>query len=157
MASNANNETPGALLVSAFQGSSDATGDVKANIATIHSAAKDAANSGSRLLLFPELFLTGYDTPAQLIWENAIDLSAPVVPHSPLEQLKQAAAEHRIALAIGYAEKECVAEDSGAVASGRQFRSKNSSAVIDSSVRYFNSLLVIDETYVPLVVFDLPF
>jgi predicted amidohydrolase len=67
--------SPGTLRVAAAQASSVA-GDVVANVATAHRLVATAADRGARVVVLPELFLTGY---AAAVWthEAALDLDDP--------------------------------------------------------------------------------
>ena len=64
--------TPGHLRVAAAQAAS-APGDVAANVATAVALAGEAADRGARVVVLPELFLTGYD---EAVWkpEHSLDL-----------------------------------------------------------------------------------
>ncbi len=66
---------PGTLRVAAAQASSDA-GDVAANVATARDLVTSAADQGARVVVLPELFLTGY---AASVWdhESGLDLEDP--------------------------------------------------------------------------------
>jgi 5-aminopentanamidase len=63
--------TPGPLRVAAAQGIS-IPGDVDANVATAVTLVTGAAERGARVVVLPELFLTGYDESA---WTHDISLS----------------------------------------------------------------------------------
>ena len=65
-------------------------GDVEANVAAVERAAAEARQSGARLLITPEAFLTGYDVP---------DLKALALPEPP-----HIGAEG-IAVLVGWAER----------------------------------------------------
>jgi predicted amidohydrolase len=67
--------SPGTLRVAAAQASSVA-GDVVANVATARRLVATAADQGARVVVLPELFLTGY---AASVWahETALDLDDP--------------------------------------------------------------------------------
>ena len=64
--------TPGHLRVAAAQAAS-VPGDVTANVATAVALTRDAADRGARVVVLPELFLTGYD---EAVWtpEHSLDL-----------------------------------------------------------------------------------
>jgi 5-aminopentanamidase len=63
--------TPGPLRVAAAQ-SISVPGDVDANVATAVTLVAGAAERGARVVVLPELFLTGYDESA---WKHEISLS----------------------------------------------------------------------------------
>lgn len=75
--------TPGPLRVAVAQAAS-VPGDVAANVATIAALAGEAANQGARVVVLPELFLTGYDGG---VWtpEHSLDLADAVL--SPLGEV----------------------------------------------------------------------
>ena len=64
--------TAGHLRVAAAQAAS-VPGDVPANVATAVALTRDAADRGARVVVLPELFLTGYD---EAVWkpEHSLDL-----------------------------------------------------------------------------------
>ncbi len=61
---------PGGLRLAAAQAAS-VPGDVAANVATAVSLVRDAADQGARVVVLPELFLTGYDEAA---WTHDVSL-----------------------------------------------------------------------------------
>jgi predicted amidohydrolase len=63
-------ESPGVLRVAAAQAAS-VSGDIQANVATAVGLVQDAADQGARVVVLPELFLTGYD-PAGWAAETAL-------------------------------------------------------------------------------------
>lgn len=69
--------TPGRLRVAAAQAAS-VPGDVPANVATAVALVGSAADRGARVVVLPELFLTGYD---QAVWtpEHGLDLDDPAL------------------------------------------------------------------------------
>ncbi|MCK8779484.1 carbon-nitrogen hydrolase family protein [Rhizobium sp. NTR19] len=74
-------------------------GDVGANLAKIEAAAERAAAEGGRLLIAPELALTGYGAADQFP-----DLATPA--HGPVtDRLSEVAARHGIAIVAGFAEE----------------------------------------------------
>lgn len=74
-------------------------GEVEANLAKIEAAASNAAVEGARLLITPELALTGYGAA-----EKFPSLATPA--HGPLtDKLSEIAATHGIAIVAGFAEK----------------------------------------------------
>ncbi|WP_105386408.1 carbon-nitrogen hydrolase family protein [Neorhizobium alkalisoli] len=74
-------------------------GDMEANLAKIEVAARNAAVEGARLLITPELALTGYGAA-----EKFPGLATPA--HGPVtDKLSEIAAKHRIAIVAGFAEK----------------------------------------------------
>jgi predicted amidohydrolase len=76
------------------------SGDVAANLATIRRVASDAAAEGAGLVVFPELFTTGYHLGARLR-ELAEPLSGP-----SLDAIGAAAADHGIAILSGLCEQD---------------------------------------------------
>ena len=75
-------------------------GDVPANIATINRLAAQAAEDGVKLLVLPELGITGYGQP------DKVAASAEPIPGPISEQLSAIAREHHLAIAAGIAEKD---------------------------------------------------
>lgn len=74
-------------------------GDIQANLATIETAAEEAAAQGVALLITPELALTGYGAA-----EKFPDLATPA--HGPVTgRLSEIAAKHGLAIVAGFAEK----------------------------------------------------
>jgi predicted amidohydrolase len=65
---------PGGLRLAAAQAAS-VPGDLAANVATAVSLVRDAADQGARVVVLPELFLTGYD---ESVWTH--DVSLDLVP-----------------------------------------------------------------------------
>ena len=75
------------------------TGNTEANLARIASAARDAANAGARLLIAPELAVTGYGAA-----DDFPSLACPTIgPVS--ERLFSIAAANDIAIVAGFAER----------------------------------------------------
>jgi 5-aminopentanamidase len=88
--------TPGPLRVAAAQAES-VSGDVDANVATAVRVVGSAAQNGARLVVLPELFLTGYDPDA---W--GVDQDAAVTVTDPrLEPLSEAAREWSVVVVVG--------------------------------------------------------
>jgi selenocysteine lyase/cysteine desulfurase/predicted amidohydrolase len=97
------------LQAATFQGE-PVPGNVPANISVLCSAATSAATAGSDLLLFPELFLTGYNLPPTRLKSLAINQNG-----IEMKQIRDIAVKNCIAIAIGYAEsvvEKGVASDS---------------------------------------------
>ncbi len=69
--------TAGRLRVAAAQAAS-VPGDVAANVATAVALVREAADRGARVVVLPELFLTGYD---EAVWkpEHSLDLDDPAL------------------------------------------------------------------------------
>src|SRR5687767_12596697 len=76
------------------------SGDVPANLATIRSVATRAAAGGAGLVVFPELFTTGYNLGARLR-ELAEPLSGP-----SLDTIGAAAADAGLAILTGFCERD---------------------------------------------------
>ncbi|MBU1316959.1 MAG: carbon-nitrogen hydrolase family protein [Alphaproteobacteria bacterium] len=75
-------------------------GDVEANLAKIDAAAEKAASQGVRLLIAPELALTGYGAG-----ERFPALASPA-DGPQTEQLSQIARRHGLTIVAGFAEKD---------------------------------------------------
>ena len=88
--------TPGVLRVAAAQAGS-VSGDVGANVATAVSLVASAAEQGARVVVLPELFLTGYD-PAAWSHDASIVLDDPV-----LAPLTAVARERGVVAVVGAA------------------------------------------------------
>ena len=84
--------TTGRLRVAAAQAAS-VPGDVPANVATAVALTRVAADRGARVVVLPELFLTGYD---ETVWkpEHSLDLDDDVP--APLAPLAQVARERAV-------------------------------------------------------------
>lgn len=74
-------------------------GDLPAAVGQAEAALAAAAAMGAAALVLPELFLPGYNQP---------DVTAAALSHDspPLRDLAAAAARHRTALVVGYAERD---------------------------------------------------
>lgn len=83
----------GALTLGLWQ-SSGTPGDVAANLAEVAGAAAQATPQGVDLLVFPECFLTGYFTDA-----DVAKIAGDVEP--ALDQLAAISAKHEMALVVG--------------------------------------------------------
>ena len=77
-----------------------ASGDVSANLATMRRVAAHAAVEGAALVIFPELFTTGYNLGARLR-ELAEPLSGPA-----LETIGATAADAGLAILTGFCERD---------------------------------------------------
>jgi 5-aminopentanamidase len=89
---------PGRLRVAAAQAES-VSGDVTANVATAVSLVRSAGDRGTRLVVLPELFLTGYDVAA---W--APSAAVTVAPDDVrLDPLREAARSASLAVVVGAA------------------------------------------------------
>ena len=77
-----------------------ASGDVEANIARIEAAAKDAAAEGAKLLVAPELAVTGYGAG-----EAFPALTSPASGWI-LDRLSAIARENELAIIAGFAEQD---------------------------------------------------
>src|SRR3989338_2400092 len=90
------------LVVAVYQGSSCPYGSIDRNLEAVRNSAEAAADKGAKLLLFPELFLNGYDAPKEHLHATSFYFSNP----SPaLELLQHTARSNRIALCVPYAER----------------------------------------------------
>ncbi|HEX6113991.1 MAG TPA: carbon-nitrogen hydrolase family protein [Geminicoccaceae bacterium] len=87
------------MRLAVYQGPG-ASGDVPANLATIRRVAARAAAEGAGLVVFPELFTTGYKLGARLR-ELAEPLSGPSV-----DAIGAAAAQAGLAILTGFCERE---------------------------------------------------
>ena len=85
--------------VAVFQGGS-VPGNVAANLATVQRVADDAVGYGAHTVVFPELFLAGYDIGADRIRATAIALSDPVIT-----EVYVIAREHALNLILPFAER----------------------------------------------------
>jgi 5-aminopentanamidase len=90
--------TPGPLRVAAAQAES-VSGDVDANVATAVSVIESAADNGARLVVLPELFLTGYDPDA---WGSDPG-SVVTLDDSRLQPLSQTARGRSVVVVAGAA------------------------------------------------------
>jgi predicted amidohydrolase len=87
------------MRLAVYQGPG-ASGDVPGNLAIIRGAAASAAAEGARLVVFPELFTTGYNLGARLR-ELAEPLSGP-----SLHAIGAAAADAGLAILTGFCERD---------------------------------------------------
>ncbi len=87
------------MKVSVYQGPG-AAGDVAANLATIAAQAERAADAGARLLIVPEMFLSGYNIGAAAIAERAEAADGAVAA-----SIAEIAARHALAILYGYPER----------------------------------------------------
>ena len=85
---------PRGLRLAAAQAAS-VPGDVAANVATAVSLVRDAADQGARVVVLPELFLTGYDEAA---WTHDASLS---LDDERLAPLCDAAASREVVVVVG--------------------------------------------------------
>jgi predicted amidohydrolase len=100
------------MRVAVYQGPG-ASGDVPANLATIRRVASRAAAEGAGLVVFPELFVTGYNLGPRLR-ELAEPLSGP-----SLEAIGAAAADCGTAVLTGFCERDGARLFNSAVLIGR--------------------------------------
>ena len=70
-------------------------GDIEANLCELDRAAGKARASGAKLLVTPELFVTGYDIGERLFELARID---------PLPEIRKIAARHDLSILVGFAE-----------------------------------------------------
>jgi 5-aminopentanamidase len=87
------------MKLAAYQGSG-ISGDPGANLELIAEQARIASELGAELLIFPELFLSGYNI-GDAMWKLAESLNG----HS-LKRASEIARTHNLALLFGYPEKE---------------------------------------------------
>ncbi|MBC7882075.1 MAG: carbon-nitrogen hydrolase family protein [Anaerolineae bacterium] len=87
------------MKLAAYQGSGT-SGDPGANLELMAEQAQVAANLGAELLIFPELFLSGYNI-GDAAWKLAEPLDG-----SSLKHACEIARNHHIALLFGYPERE---------------------------------------------------
>jgi predicted amidohydrolase len=112
------------LHIGLYQGI--ATSNLSTNLAILERTIKEAKLKNIDLVLFPELFLSGYDTNPHLIRNIAHDLMAGRL------QLTQCAADIGIAVAVGYPEWEPALDGEGEGDSdGRGGLVYNSCCIID--------------------------
>ena len=89
------------LRVAVFQGSSSADGDVSSTVAQVELQAQRASRDHSaNLLVFPELFLSGYG----LSRESMLSAARYIIEKKVLAHLQDVARQYSIALLIGYPE-----------------------------------------------------
>lgn len=90
---------PTPLTVSVWQGPAVSL-DVPANVATCLQVVRDAAHQGAHILVFPELFLSGYcGAPVDM------HRAALTVASVEMQAIGNAAKEGSIAVAVGYPER----------------------------------------------------
>ncbi len=97
-------------MIALFQGLPKSAAP-QANIALIGTAACAAATMGAQLIVFPELFVTGYNIPADAIAQLAEELTGDIV-----RNIAAIATAHRIAIIFGMPEKAGTAIYNTAVA-----------------------------------------
>ena len=94
--------------IGAYQGWSH-PGDVEANVELICRILSDASDQSIELLVFPEMFLTGY-----MIWEALPD-AALDIDDEPLETIRSAARRNSIVTVLGFPEVVASGKCSNAV------------------------------------------
>lgn len=87
------------LKASTYQGEPIAEA-IATNIETISAVAAQAAADGSDVVLFAELFLTGYNIPPHRLKQLSISQDG-----QEMQEIREAATLHRIAIAVGYSEQ----------------------------------------------------
>lgn len=90
---------PHHMRIAIYQGPGRA-GDTASNLARMVAAAADAARAGAGLLVFPEVFVSGYNIGAAALARAAQAADGPAA-----ERLAAAARETGVALLYGYAER----------------------------------------------------
>ena len=88
------------LHVAAWQGAA-VTADVPANVARVASEIAAAGQEGVEVLLFPEMFLHGYDATEEQLWALALTQDSP-----ELKQVADAAADAGVCVGVPYAERD---------------------------------------------------
>src|SRR5690606_11037945 len=96
----AETKSPRPPVVAAAQAESVA-GDIAANARTTAAYVRAAADNGARLLLLPELFLSGYDMRTIGERPDDCDLPAEALDDVRLEPLRSAAAESGVLTLVG--------------------------------------------------------
>ena len=89
-----------AAKVAVYQGSS-VPGNVAANVATVCDVVADAARLEAHLVVFPELFLAGYDIGAEQVRATAVP-----VTDGAVARVQQAARAARITVVLPFAERD---------------------------------------------------
>ncbi|QWZ06891.1 carbon-nitrogen hydrolase family protein [Nocardioides panacis] len=92
---------PGRLRLAAGQAVS-VPGDLATNVATAVSLVRDAADQGARVVVLPELFLTGYDEAA---WTHDASLD---LDDAALEPLSEVARSRSVVVVVGAAVRRAV-------------------------------------------------
>lgn len=87
------------MLIAALQ-MQPVSGDIRANLARIEHAAETASVMGARLLVAPELALTGYSLGARFA-----SIAEPA-DGAMITAIRTMAARHRLAIAVGFPERE---------------------------------------------------
>ena len=82
-------------------GAPDPVADRRANLAALADAAAGAAEGGARLLITPEMYLTGYNLGAEVIAGLAEERFGP-----SQQEVSAIAAKHGIAILYGYPERD---------------------------------------------------
>ena len=88
------------LHVAAWQGAA-VTADVPANVARVATEVAAAGREGVEVLLFPEMFLHGYDATEEQLRELALTQDSP-----ELKQVAEAAAGAGVCVGVPYAERD---------------------------------------------------
>jgi len=89
-----------AAKVAVYQGSS-VPGNVAANVATVCDVVADAARFEAHLVVFPEIFLAGYDIGAVQVRATAVP-----VTDEAIGRVQLAAREARITVVLPFAERD---------------------------------------------------
>ena len=95
------------LSVAVYQ-SPSITGSLDAVVSQMESIASSARQQGAQLLVFPELFLRGYDLPARAMKRSAIPRHS-----QEMQRLQDVARSLQLALCFGYAERAGPEDHSG--------------------------------------------
>ncbi|CAK0833812.1 unnamed protein product [Prorocentrum cordatum] len=119
--------SPGrSLRAAVWQGTSDA-GDVEANLRRVAEVVSKARDQGVELVLFPELFASGYDCDS-----TQLRAAARAQGGASMRLVASLARDSGVCVALPYAETEHEAPTGGAVAAAPIY---NSCAVFDASGR----------------------
>ena len=84
----------------------NASGDKRANLATIHAITAQAATAGANVVAFHECSVTGYTFARRLSREQLLDLAEPVPDGESVRQLIAIARESGVAILAGLFERD---------------------------------------------------
>ena len=89
------------LCLGSYQGC-PVTGDVRATIDLVASVLHRAQRQQVHLVMFPELFLSGYDVGVEALQQTAISIDS-----NTMSELASLAKKYEISYGIGYPERHC--------------------------------------------------